>query len=106
VIDAARTFLGHSFGLSMMGFAFVAAGLLAAWITRRTPGVSPARVIVAAATPMPVVLAIGTAALLAISPWDDPLIGAVLLTVGMFGTLFSLLVGLIAAALVVRWVRP
>ena len=103
MIDAVQTFLSHRFGLSLLALAVVVAGLLAAWLSRSGSGRSPRHIIVAAATPMPVVLAIVTAVTLAFAPWDDPLIRAVLLTVGLLGTIFSLLLGLVAAALVVRW---
>ena len=105
MIDAAQAFLSHAFGLSIIGLAVVAAGLLAFWMIGRDASRSKARVIAAAAIPMPLVLALLTAVLHAISPWEDPLIGAVLLTVGLFGTVFSLLAGLAAAAIVVRWAR-
>lgn len=103
MIDAVQAFLSHSFGLSLLAFAVVIAGLLAAWLSRPGSERSPRHVVIAASTPFPVILAIVTAVLLAFSPWKDPLIGAVVLTVGLFGTIFSLGLGLLAAATVVRW---
>lgn len=103
---AVQSFLSHPFGLSIIGLAVVIAGLLAAWMARREPRRSNGRVILAAATPAPLLLAIVTAVLLLLSPWEDPLIGAVLITAGVLGTFFSLLAGLIVAAVVLKALRP
>jgi hypothetical protein len=103
VIEPVLLFLTHPFGLSLIALAVVVAGLLAVWRTGRQPIQPARRHLLAAALPVPLLCAVATLVLLLVGPWDDPLIRAVLLTVGMLGTFFALMVGLLTAWLVVRW---
>jgi hypothetical protein len=105
VIEPIRLFLSHPFGLSVVALAVVVAGLLAAWLERRHPAYSATRLMLAAALPLPLLFAAATAVMLLVSPWGDPLINAVLLTVGLLGTFFSLMAGSLAALLVIAGLR-
>lgn len=98
-------FLTHPFGLTVVALAVVLAGLLAAVLERRRAGWSGKRLVLAAALPLPLLCVIATAALFLVSPWEDPLIEAVLLTVGLLGTAFTLIAGALAASLVVAGIR-
>lgn len=100
-----RHFLTHPFGLTVVASAIVLAGFLAAEMGRRRAGWSVGRLIFVAALPLPFLCAIGTAALLLVSPWDDPLVEAVLLTVGLLGTVVTLVAGGLTAWLVAVAVR-
>ena len=100
-----RHFLTHPFGLTVVALAVVVAGLLAAFMKRRRADWSDKRLVLAAALPLPLLCTIATAALFLGSPWNDPLIEAVLLTVGLLGTAFTLILGALSASLVVAGVR-
>ena len=105
MIEPIHHFLTHPFGLTVVALAVVLAGLLAAFMERRRAGWSSKRLVLAAALPLPLFCAIATAAWFLVAPWDDPLIKAVLLTVGLLGTAFTLIAGVLSASLVVAGIR-
>ncbi|NJC06144.1 hypothetical protein GGQ97_001937 [Sphingomonas kaistensis] len=105
MIEPIRLFLTHPFGLTVVALAVILAGLLAAFMERRRAGWSAKRLVLAATLPLPLLCAIATTTLLLVSPWDDSLLEAVLLTVGLLGTAFTLIAGAISASLVVAGIR-
>lgn len=105
MLEPLRLFLTHPFGLSLIGLAAVSSGLLAAWLKSRNPSRTTGQLVGRAAAPLPLVCALATIILFLLQPWNDPLIVAVLLTVGVLGTIVSALVGAVASWLVLLGIR-